>query len=179
MRITEGQLRRIIRQEVRSLRENRLAALGIPGLTSYEDLVRMVGEREAENAAMQLSAGAIPVSLQKLMGTKGGKKRARRAAAPRVTGGRPKVRAAAQMALDMYYSVDDPSDIVWQIVEKMVEMTAKYEPGYEPEYPDAPSETDRLQIIGDQASAAVALIRKVDPDAARVLETALGEFEGF
>jgi hypothetical protein len=175
MRITEGQLRRIVRQEVRALRENRLAALGIPGLASYEDLVRMVGEREAESAAMQLMAGAIPVSLQKLMGTKGRRKRAPKGGVPTVSGGRPKVRAAAQEALKMYYADYDPA----QIVEKMVEMTAKYEPGYRPEYPDAPSETDRLQIIGDQASAAVALIRKVDPAAAKVLEAALGEFDGF
>ena len=93
---------------------------------------------------------------------------------PTVTCGRPRVRNAAQHALDMYYADYDPE----QIVETMVEMTAKYEPGYQPSG-ELGDFNDRMKIIGDRASEAVSLIARVDSEAAKVLETSLGEFEGF
>ena len=74
----------------------------------------------------------------------------------------------------MYYADYEPE----QIVETMVEMTAKYEPGYRPSG-ELGDFNDRMKIIGDQASEAVALIARVDPEAAEVLEAALGEFDGF
>lgn len=178
MRITESQLRRIIRQEVQALREARRPTPAQIRNMSAREYQKYRAEEDKRLLAIQRkAAGGTAAELSKRARAAAAAEPARAprsGTAPTVTGGRPKVRAAAQEALEMYYADYEPE----QIIETMVEMTAKYEPGYRPSG-ELGDFNDRMKIIGDQASEAVALIARVDPEAAEVLEAALGEFDGF
>jgi hypothetical protein len=117
-------------------------------------------------AAMDAAGVEIEGKLKKLAG--GGVSRpTRTGSAPRISGGSAKLRPVAQEALNDLYGGGDPMDVVQFVVNQ----TAKYEPGYEP----TGGFSDFSYIVGDKASEVIAIIRKVDPVAADELEEALTE----
>ena len=170
MRITESQLRRIIRQEVQSLRE------GMPPVD--REALRNMSAREYQKYWKDREKALLAV--QSAAAKKAGPAPApeparapRRGKAPRVTGGKATVRRAAQEALDMYYADHE----LHEIVDAIITMTATHELGYEPE--GGGSFSDRMQIVGDEADAVVALITKFDAKAGREIGAALAEFDGY
>jgi hypothetical protein len=171
MRITESQLRRIIRQEVRALRESPVDhAAATRGMSSREranywkkENERLLGIQRASASSATAMGGRSP-SLAEPFVSRGG-------SVPTITGGRGRDHEVAQAALADWHSGMDAA----KVVEFIVDETAKYEKGYVPKG----SFSDRDHIVGDRGTEVIALIRDVDPEAADDLEMALSDFQGF
>lgn len=157
MRITESQLRRIVRQEVRALRESDFDPEAYRAMTPKQ-MAQYWKDRNAELLQKQrAAAGGAPVSVP----TPG----VNRGRAPRVRGGSRNDQAIAQEALDMLYAGEDALE---SVVPYIVEQTLTYG---DDEYHDA--ESSRPRPEGDRADVIVDLIRRVDPAAANELAEAL------
>lgn len=164
MRITESQLRRIIRQEVRALRESPVDhAAATRGMTSRQRAQYWKGVNAdlltKQRAAAAAALGGRQPDMPEPLVPRGGK-------VPTVTGGRmPRDRDVAQAALEDWHSGMDAAEVV----EFIVDQTLVYARGHEGDY-------DFLE--GDRASQVVALIKKVDPEAGAELLDALSQYRG-
>ena len=198
MRITESQLRRIIRQEARALRE---ASVGFRFPADYPKEWRArerdySGDGMYYDLAAEMAIGAgVPMQYtaahKKMMSTARGAQaydkkmnaylnRPRGGAAappiapePLVSRGKaPKVRGGSRndraIAQDALDMLSAGEDALESVVPYIVEQTLTYG---DDEYHDA--ESSRPRPEGDRADVIVDLIRGVDPDAADELEDAL------
>ena len=198
MKITESQLRRIIRQEARALREAS-GEFKFPADYPKEWRAR---ERDYSGAGMyydlaaEMAIGAgVPMQYtaahKKMMSTargaqaydkkmnaylnrpRGGAAAPPPAPEPRVSRGKaPKVRGGSRndraIAQDALDMLYSGEDALESVVPYIVEQTLTYG---DDEYHDA--ESSRPRPEGDRADVIVDLIRGVDPDAADELEDAL------
>jgi len=154
---------------VRALRENSVDhAAATRGMSARErenywkkENERLLGAQRASTAA---ALGGRSPSLAEPLVSRGG-------SVPTITGGRARDREVAQAALTDWHSGMDAAEVV----EFIVDQTAKYEKGYVPKG----SFSDRDHIVGDRGTEVIALIRKVDPEAAADLDSALSDFTGF